>query len=291
LGFEKMLKKYIAYFLLCLASVSLGLRLYVGHNPLPYFLQILPFPSTILGPPKSYIYAKQCSELLHMPYYSIIPEHFVTNAPFPFAQEEQKTFFPEVFVLKIPKGRIYGRNGVVITPKDQILADTAIEWIPSIEKHSLFRKCKLHSLKKVEGKVAVMASKSADCYFHWMFDILPRLEILRLSQVQYDKIYLNPLNHAFQKETFEKLHLDPEKIIWADRYQHIQADEVIVPSLPAERPGPIPGWVINFLNDKFLSSQNQEPHKRLYISREKANSRKIMNEEELFQALEPLGFE
>lgn len=285
-----------------MAAITTGWALHMMRcpNPLPRLLQLLPIPSTLLGPPKGWITAEGYRTKHPDQYITIIPAHDCIHAPFPLAanaREEVRTIFPEAFVLTIDGGRVYGKNGVVITDEDQVLADTAIEWISSVDKHSIFRKNKFRPITYVDKTVAVIASTSAHCYFHWMFDVLPRLELLQRSQIPYDKIYLNPLQHPFQKESFARLGIDPEKVIWATRSAHIKAKKLIVPSLAAGRVGSdlpawaVPRWACDFAKSIVGAQVPPVTNKRIYISRKQAATRTIVNESECLAALKRRGFE
>lgn len=276
--------------LLLVGSADITVRLTCKRSAFLCILQALPIPSTLLGPPKGVIPAKEYARKHLANYTPLLPEKKLLLNPSPFTNTISPVHIPEAFVLEIPGGKVFGRGGLVITPEDSVISESAVEWCP-VKHHSIFRKWKLPPLKEVEGRVAVIASTGGEAnYFHWMFDVLPRLELLQRSLVAYDKIYLNPLKHPFQKETFKKLNIDPDKVIWAEKRSHLQADILIVPSLAAES-GTVPTWVTAFLKDKFLDPIERPVKKRLYISRKNALKRKILNESELLSALQNYGFE
>lgn len=282
-----------------LASVGLWLGILHIYDHRNHFLyQTLRIPSTSLGPPKGYVYAKVAHEKDYIPLmagnekkYSSFP---FANTPYANATLFPELFtgfiqFPEVYIVKLDEGRVFGCDGVVVTSDDKILADTAIHLHCRMEDHKAFRKKKLSKVCYLDETVAVVASRSTDCYYHWMFDVLPRLEILKRSHISYDKIYLNPLKFSFQKETFKLLGLDEKKIIWSDSHQHICAKTLIVPSIPGGKWTMPPPWVCDYLKEKFLKSPLVFEKKRIYIPRK--GTRKILNEQQLLSALEKLGFE
>lgn len=254
-----------------------------------FLLRHSPLPSTFFGPPKGYVYAKHYKEKAPHHYHVIRPESEIAIAHFPYkaAQAEQILHFPEVFTLEIDKGRI--ARGIAITNDDRVLADTAVDWV-SIKKHPIFRKWKLPKLKKKQTTIAIIASKGGERnYFHWMFDVVPKLEILKQSNLSYDKIYINCINQPYQLETIERLGLDLRKLMWGE--EHLQAAKLVIPSL-AGPCGVVPKWSCDFLRSTFLSTNAPyEKKKRIFISREFASTRRILNEKALFDALLPFGFE
>lgn len=263
-------------------------------------LQRLPFSSEYFGPPKSHISVQKLSKTSTHSYREIFPKYTFEYPSFPLADAitgdgfknspAGKTYFPPVFLLTMKEGRVFGGNGVVITNNDLVVKETAIEWVKSINEHSIFQKWKLPRIVKKNECIAVVASKSSPCYFHWIFDILPRFEILRRANVSYDRIYLNPLRHPFQKETFKMMNIDPAKVIWSDPKIHLKAEQLVVPSLPAI-PGTMSRWVCRFLQQKILPSNLRKKHAKIYISRREAFSRRIVNEEILLRFLKSQGFE
>ena len=66
----------------------------------------------------------------------------------------------------------------MITPDNQILRDVSIDFKSSQDDHFLLSRGKLPDYKSIKGKVAVLGSKGSHHYFHWVFDALPRLNLL-----------------------------------------------------------------------------------------------------------------
>jgi capsular polysaccharide biosynthesis protein len=127
-------------------------------------------------------------------------------------------------------------------------------------------------------------------YGHWMLDTLPRLALLRAGGLPWQKI-VAPQATGFQRETLSLLGIDPSIII-SERDLHIEAQPLIVPSLPG-LPGNPPRWACDFLRDSFLplAGARAAGDRKIYISRERAKTRHLVNEPELLRALEARGFE
>ena len=130
--------------------------------------------------------------------------------------------------------------------------------------------------------------------FTLMVDILPRLDILRRSgfpEGEIDWFYVNSVAKPFQRQTLEELGIPGDRILESDRHPHLQASRLVVPSFAS----PI-GWAtpesIEFVRSQFLSPQStpSTSPKRLYLSRQTARYRKVINEAELIQCLEQQGF-
>ena len=219
---------------------------------------------------------------------------------------------PKTFVAAIPNGRVWivpqqnywliCKAIAVITPDNYLLADVSRDYpgfLPGcdnhdVKKHSVFNLESFPPLKQIEGSVAVLSGLSGNVYFHWMVDVLPRIELLRQSGrdlAEIDWFLVNSCQHQFQRETLRILGIPEEKVLESDRLSHIQATELIVPSFAGYLGWP-PGWAIDFLRREFLKEivPSASYPKRIYISRSKARYRRVLNEEDVVEVLERSGF-
>ncbi|MEG4021927.1 tetratricopeptide repeat protein [Microcoleus sp. S13C4] len=227
------------------------------------------------------------------------------SQPIPVAQ-------PKTFVAQIPNGRVWivpqenywliCKAIAVITPDNYLLADVSRDYpgfLPGCEKHdvrkhSVFQLESFPGLKQIDGSVAVLSGLSGNVYFHWMVDVLPRIELLRHSGrdlAEIDWFLVNSCQHQFQRESLRILGIPQEKVWESDRLPHIQATELIVPSFAGYLGWPS-GWAMDFLRREFLKGMipSLRYPKRIYISRSKARYRRVLNEEDVVEVLEKFGF-
>jgi tetratricopeptide (TPR) repeat protein/capsular polysaccharide biosynthesis protein len=219
---------------------------------------------------------------------------------------------PKTFAAAIPNGRVWivpqenywliCKAIAVITPDNYLLADVSRDYpgfLPGCEKHdvrkhSVFDLESFPPLKQIEGRVAVLSGLSGNVYFHWMVDVLPRIELLRRSGrdfAEIDWFLVNSCQHQFQRESLRILGIPEEKVLESDRYPHLQATELIVPSFAGYLGWPS-GWAIDFLRREFLKGiiPSYNYPKRIYISRSKARYRRVLNEPDVVEVLEGFGF-
>jgi tetratricopeptide (TPR) repeat protein/capsular polysaccharide biosynthesis protein len=238
--------------------------------------------------------------------------------------------FP-LFVAKIPQGRAWivpQKNAwmvcnavAVLSPDQYVLADLSRAYpgqLPGCEHSDLnleriYEQSSLPTLKSIEGSVAVLSSLSGNTYFHWMIDVLPRIELLRISGIDLadiDWFLINGGHHSFQRETLAQLGIPAEKILSSDYHPHIQATELIAPSFPGYF-GWLDEWALSFLRRSFLfpvlnavspksklfnlqsdevANHSVEFPERIYISRSDANHRQLLNQAEVLKQLRSLGF-
>ncbi|MCC0175415.1 tetratricopeptide repeat protein [Waterburya agarophytonicola K14] len=218
------------------------------------------------------------------------------------------------FVVTIPQGRSWiapQKNSwiicdalAVITPDNYLLGDLSryYPWFlpecPYQERneHSIFELESIPPVEKIDGKVALLSGLAGHVYYHWMFDILPRIELIQRSQIELkdiDCFVVNSLSKPYQKETLELLNIPSYKILESDRHCHIQAEELIVPSFPGYMDW-IPPGTMEFLRQTFIPLVNLTEiniGKKIYISRAKSKNRQIINESEVDRLLTERGFE
>ena len=218
------------------------------------------------------------------------------------------------FVVTIPQGRTWiapQKNSwivcdalAVITPDNYLLGDLSryYPWMlpgcryPERNEHSIFELDKIPSVEKIEGKVALLSSLAGHVYYHWMFDVLPRIELMQRSQIELKEIdwfVVNSLSKPYQRETLELLGIPQDKILESDRHCHIQATQLIVPSFPGYMDW-IPPGTMEFLRQAFLPKidlAKTNLGKKIYISRSKAKNRQVINEARVTKLLSTQGFQ
>jgi hypothetical protein len=139
------------------------------------------------------------------------------------------------------------------------------------------------------GTVFSMSGDDADNLYHWTFDVLPRLRLLdpaRRGQVRV----LARLRHPFHRASLEAAGFSPASIIPAEPMTLYRTDELLAARV-------VKGVTPDNLacaREIYLKATASVPQAgapvRLYVSRARATSRRILNEEELLRIIEPLGF-
>ncbi|MBI4779844.1 MAG: DUF563 domain-containing protein [Oscillatoriophycideae cyanobacterium NC_groundwater_1537_Pr4_S-0.65um_50_18] len=190
----------------------------------------------------------------------------------------------------------------ILTPDRDLLADLSQDYpgkLPGCQhahadRHRIFSE-KIAPPEPIRGSVAALTGLSGHNYFHWIVDILPRLELLRQCGIAWDTIdwfWINNIDQPFQQQTLAALGIPLEKVLVSDRHPFIQADSLIVPSFAGHLGWSEP-WALEFLRQKFLplaASSSRNLPKRIYVSRTQAHHRLVLNEAAVLQQLLPLGF-
>ncbi|MBS0656271.1 MAG: glycosyltransferase family 61 protein [Verrucomicrobia bacterium] len=209
--------------------------------------------------------------------------------------------FPfEEFVLALDNGSVRG-EGTIITQDGNLLA--TIEVYKPDPCRLLTGTTDISQEKELffDGNLAVLSSQGQQCYYHWLLQILPRLKILTEAAFPYDKIYLSSSNFSYrwQQESLyavmEHLQIPRDRLLLVDEGTIVTAKTLLVPSVlwtpskPAFHTCDLT-WFKQFFYDVFVKTSSEALPKRIYISRSKAQYRRISNESELIECLDKRGF-
>ncbi|MEG4577250.1 tetratricopeptide repeat protein [Microcoleus sp. N3A4] len=289
-------------------------------------VEIIKHPSIVNGNKNQKLECQglDCQRCLKRIFKQFEPVHLGDGVYSCAQQGETAVESPETFVTSLPNGRAWivaQKNSwmicnaiAIIDSGDRLLPELSREYpgeLPGCEnQHSTQHRFlnlkpeELPPLEKIDGTVAVLAGLSGNVYFHWMVDILPRMEILLRWGVNLEEIdwfLVNSCQQPFQRETLKSLGIPEYKIIESDRHPYIQAKQLIVPSFSGYL-----GWLspqgLEFLRQAFLIKKSHELPKsfasdrqnyypeRIYISRSKCSYRVVINEEKVIDYLSDFGF-
>ncbi|MFK7694078.1 glycosyltransferase 61 family protein [Paenibacillus sp. HJGM_3] len=205
----------------------------------------------------------------------------------------QRTPWPQ-FVCIVPGGRAVGNHGSVLTPDRRLLWDISAEYNIAPESHSVLQLRRLPPMTYRADTVAVVTTAGPYNYFHWMFDVLPRFELLRRYGIHVDAYMINRGDgvYPYQDETLHALGIPIELQINCRSETHLKAKQLVVSSM-AGYSGHPPEWASRFLRQKLMVDRNIQPlpgRRRIYVSRSGAGYRRILNEAELAGTLQSFGF-
>ncbi|MBW4464192.1 MAG: DUF563 domain-containing protein [Pegethrix bostrychoides GSE-TBD4-15B] len=288
-----------------------------------------------LTAPKSACAGLNCERCLQQIWHWFNPLHLGQGLYFCPSQTAIPVAPYPLFVASIPDGQAWivpqqnawmVCNAVAVLGENEVLSDLSRAYpaqLPGCDAfgHELapfLTQATPPALEKIAGRVAVLSNLSGNTYFHWMVDVLPRVELLRqhLDLKQIDWFLVNSIQHPFQVETLKMLGIPLDRVIASDQHPYIQATELIAPSF-AGHFGWLEPWALAFLRAEFLTpvlenlsnssvdpitdlaacsqpsifrNGSQQFPERIYITRSDANHRRVLNEAEVLQQLQPQGF-
>lgn len=198
------------------------------------------------------------------------------------------------FIVKLDQGRVWGDSATsaVITAHNELLTDISTGCAELVLSSR-----KLPPIHHINGTVAFLSVRWGESFYHWMYDVLPGIHLLKKSGMDLESIdyfVFNSCHLPYQKQTLEILGIPEHKIIQSVDKPYIQAKKLIVPAPNFfQNKTATPEWICNFLKQQFVpeAAKTITANRRIYISRENAVSRNVVNQDELMQSLESLNFE
>lgn len=205
----------------------------------------------------------------------------------------QTIVYPELFVTTFIRGRVWGSQGAVITKDNVLVEEVSREYNLQGEKHSIFLQRRIIKPEYIDATVAVISASGAEIYYHWMLDIVPRVDLLIKSK-KFDSIDFFILDYSglpFQRELLKILNIEEEKIIRSNNNWkfHLIAERLVVPSLVS--PNDCPSVEACLFLRKIFNTQKskQKPYRKIYIKRK--TGRTIINETQVIEILKKYNFE
>ncbi|MDG1992257.1 MAG: glycosyltransferase family 61 protein [Pirellulales bacterium] len=214
---------------------------------------------------------------------------------------------PETSVLVVPSGRIVGRKGDVDVPVEDVrlryskdLSEEAGWFARTIRFGKLnprfWKRVAENSLRQrfvplvsqCSGRVAVLNCNGSHNYFHWIAEVLPRLWTLLQSGEQADW-YVADCYSRWQRASLAALGVQLDRVIQPHATFHLEADEILVPSLQATQaiPPMAQGLAKGLLG--LQDANDSEPKRLIYI--ERAHSRRPVNADEFSAWRRKHGFD
>lgn len=195
------------------------------------------------------------------------------------------------FVLKASNYFVWGNQGCVLNEKREVIFDLSREFDSKI--HSIFLQYKIPQPKYLSGNVVLLAAPGSNVYYHWMVDIVPRIQMLSdlnlLDKMDTFILYYEKL--PFQMEVLKAFGINEDKIlnVKIPFSFHAQVQNLYVSSYSSEL-DTVSFYAINSLKKLFLKDCSIPDNKtsRIYLKRK--NGRTFVNEIEIENALKDFGF-
>ncbi|WP_123039507.1 glycosyltransferase family 61 protein [Cohnella candidum] len=203
------------------------------------------------------------------------------------------------FAALLRNARVWEKNGAVITPDNKLLGDVSRDYDKGMlhgERHPAFHRWHRPPLRRIREPSALLTYIWSGNYFHWLFDVLPRVSLLRDSGWNIRKYIVPRDNRKIQAETLNMMGISKKMRIESGHSFHARFDKLIVPSFvkkERELPSEYPRWAAEFLRNEFLLKRAvplSYEYERIFISRANAWQRKLLNERDVLDAIRDYGF-
>lgn len=129
-----------------------------------------------------------------------------------------------------------------------------------------------------------------DNYSHWLFRNMLKLSSLDRAGLLHDFPWLlNSDLRPYQTEYLQLLGHDPAHSVRVERNAVIRCARVLVPALHVHPQSIAQG--VQWIRERLAPPGDAPAARRLFVSRRDNGRRRVLNEDELFSAVAPLGFE
>jgi capsular polysaccharide biosynthesis protein len=193
---------------------------------------------------------------------------------------------PRIAILKSATARITHFGTAVYAADGRYVPE-----LSTGDTRALAASSPIGSPRRLPGPLLLAAEPWGNEFFHWMFDVLPKLGVFGT----YDHLHICLKGkRKYQEEHLRMLGVSAERMVYIDEADAVSASEMIIVTgakTPYDR-YEIRPWVVNFLRSSLLphaSGRNDLP-KRFFVLRREGNGRKIVNHDHFEQRLLLSGF-
>lgn len=197
------------------------------------------------------------------------------------------------FAAVIPRGRVLGIACSAVAPTGAVLADVS----PHAGIEPRFHRA-LSSApaarwpRRLAGRSVLIGAIGHGNFYHWMFDVLPRIGLVARSEFgSIDRWLVARSKLSVSRELLARCGIDPSTVVEIGRGGHIECDELVVTSAPGAicEPTPASAEFVRTVLGRPGASCAAVPGRRIYVARK--GRRKVLNENALQPVLARAGFE
>ncbi|MBC7400087.1 MAG: glycosyltransferase family 61 protein [Mucilaginibacter sp.] len=273
-----------------------------------FWLKQFPFiyPKSIIASCKNWIDKENAKDGIYTGIrkhtYSLVeePENHTHKLPVLADKGDADKFSANVFYQTAPSYLyylkdcyVYKQRGLVLTNRNALFQEFTHNFnIEPLKRFILKNPFYTFSsqTKNIKGVGAMLVSPQSHNYYHWLFDVLPRI---RLYADVLDHISHFCISAAVPQKFLDMLPqfgIPLNKILLVNDIDKLHFDNLYVASLPGSE-GRAPKWGIDYVRKKLLPNTSPEPTRKIYLKRGDQGERKILNESAIISLLEKAGFE
>lgn len=227
------------------------------------------------------------------------PNTFEKEIPEPFLNSESCKG-SDYLLYHLDKAYVLRSDGFVLTKDRNFLLESASE--PNrinLDYDRIKNRVLWPKLERVHGKLVMAYNRySINNYYHWMLEFLPKISLLEKSQngmpndLFFDaKILLPPNPRSWMLKSLQMLGID-ENQVYHPTSNHLKVDQLLFMP-PFATKYCTPSWAYQWYKDRFSAfiEKSEKKTKRIYISRQNAQNRQMINEAQVINFLSKYGFE
>lgn len=207
---------------------------------------------------------------------------------------------PMPFVCELENARLYGSDAIGFTNEGKIIAETTVPLEKSIiyTLADRFFSNPMSTSTALELDLACSLVTHWTGYFHWILESLTRIQGLEhyIQQTGRKPKLIIPSNPPdWMLESLSLVGYEPDRCIrW--NYSKAQVKRLVVPSFRRNEGFVFSPAACNWLRERVLSNLPEANNEKvsyspyIYISRQDAEKRRVVNLGAVMKALAPMGF-
>lgn len=219
---------------------------------------------------------------------SKIPKGILQDAS-PFFLKFRFVPIYDQYLTRIRGAKIADSEGWLFSPENELIREHRFFWKNLNFSSSCYF---IHKKRKtiLNGPIYNLAAFGPNSYYHWMLDVLSRLEVV-IEELPVETKFLVPSSaNKVQLDVLQAYDIFLDRMIFISNHEIVQCDDLWwnPPVMNAGFHLPLISQALsNRLRRRLFS--NEGPRK-IYISRSDAFHRKVLNETDLIHELEARGF-
>jgi hypothetical protein len=217
-----------------------------------------------------------------------------------FFFEQMTSFFIErPYLLSLKNFNIYAYVQAGVTPKTNLIISDGKRFYRFLFKvtwgyQSLKRKLALllQDGRSDHRTFAVLGAMNSSNYYHFIHDVIGDLWFIKHHiDTTVDCYLILTTRNRWRERLLELAGLRPEQLIFADEFA-VKGCNLIIPMRTKGVATVTPFWIHEALVSTFSLPLNRtRGSRRIFISRNDATARRMLNSDSLFHDLENFGFE
>lgn len=167
-------------------------------------------------------------------------------------------------------------------------------WLPYLTNHPAYKRRFARNLLNIKGNVYSFLCFWAAEYYHWFHDVLPRLETSLPHLPSDTRFLINSNPKKWQLDSLAAFGINVDRLVFQPAIAHTKIENLWF-STPIGHCSLGSGKMVKIVSDRlkkhFGVIQAPKNPRRFYISRRKAQQRRVVNEDEIRPELEQKHFE
>ncbi len=196
----------------------------------------------------------------------------------------------EKILYSLSDAGVIGADGVVYCPLTRMaVVESMRSWTTAVERHPVLAAPRVPAPVPLPGCTLNLALLSAEGFYHFLVESLPRLWLARAQRPQVHHILVNGTQGSFQEKWLVRAGLDPARLVWVEGLAHFRCEQLLFANYLMRDYQPTP-WISSALHVLLDATPPLSPgRRRLWLSRADARSRQPAWESALLAQLP--GFE